>query len=76
MPKYIPQSIEDEGLEPYLNRTAALHNGLGYDDFGNRYILGVPRTKIADDFGVNEKTIDKYKRIYDKEKSAREEAGV
>lgn len=52
-----PLSIKEEGLEKYLNRTRALHNGLGYTDFVERLRLKVPKTKIAKDFNVSDNTI-------------------
>lgn len=55
--RYVPPTIKDEGLESYLNRTKAMHNNLGYDDFAERVRLNVPKTKIAKDFNVSDNTI-------------------
>jgi hypothetical protein len=55
--KYRPPSIKEEGLEPYLNRTKAMHNNLGYNDFAERVRLEVSKAKIAKDFNVSDNTI-------------------
>lgn len=69
MPRHIdpPPSIEERGLEPYLNETAAQHNGLGYRDFELRVRLKVPKPVMAEDFGVSVRTIYHWLKVFKKE---------
>lgn len=67
-----PPSIEDIGLEMYLERTKDEHNDNGYaefvrlltttDEFDARY----PKSKIAHKFNVSRKTIYTWIAIYNK----------
>lgn len=73
MPRHVqhPKSIQDfGGLKPYLNSTADRHNGLKYRDFKSRID---PKRKhppskasIAEDFGVNSRTIYSWIAIEEK----------
>lgn len=69
MPRHIdpPMSIEERGLEPYLNETAKQHNGLSYKDFELRVRLQVPKRVIAEDFGVVVRTIYHWLKVFKKE---------
>ncbi len=61
-------SIEQEGLQTYLERTAAEHNGFGYDEFIKRYsVLHEPKTIIANAFGVSSNTIYRWLEVFNKE---------
>lgn len=64
---YRPPSIADYGgIEGYLENKAIKekHNGLGIKDLKLRLRLGVPMSKIRDDFGLkNTGTIRRWKRM-------------
>jgi len=59
-------SIEDVGLEKYLNDSKALHNGLGYAEFVQRVELQEPKTVIAKAFNVEKQTIYRWIEIFGK----------
>lgn len=61
-----PMSIEDTGLEYYLNRTAPIHNGYGYDDFVKMVESDVNKANLAKAFKVDRKTIYKWLALYNK----------
>lgn len=61
---YKPQSIRQETVPIYLERTRNMHNGLGWDDFKQRLDLGVPKPRIADNFGVSTQRIWAWISIY------------
>lgn len=60
-------SISDEGLEAYLNRTAADHNGNGFDDFVRLVSASVDKANLAKAFGVSRYTIYKWLELFNKE---------
>lgn len=65
-----PPSIREETLPVFLNRTRAEHNGLGYAEFEQRMQLGVPKPKIAKDFGRSTTRIWYWVSIYNDEKTS------
>lgn len=65
--RYRPQSIQEVGLETYLSQTYSRHKGLGWDDFKQRMALGVPKARIAQDFGISPQTAWKWVKIYEKQ---------
>lgn len=50
-------TIDELGLEKYLEATTDFHNGLGYIDFIDLLNLKVPKTEIAKKFNVSKVTI-------------------
>lgn len=65
MPRYVPPSIEEIGLQSYLNNNATSHNGYGFDDFVKLFSTGVNKVNLAKAFGVDRKTIDRWLEIYE-----------
>ncbi|HEX4775066.1 MAG TPA: helix-turn-helix domain-containing protein [Candidatus Saccharimonadales bacterium] len=69
--RFIPKrpSIEEEGLEVYLDRTAEEHKGHGYEHFVEMLTDEKKYTKpqIAIEFGVDRSTIYNWLEIYNKE---------
>lgn len=68
-----PKTIAEQGgLKPYLDSTAERHNGLKYKDFAIRINPlrkhPVPKTVIAEDFGVSSATIYSWLKVYKAEK--------
>jgi hypothetical protein len=79
MPRHVraPKTIAEQGgLEPYLDATAHLHNGLKYRDLMNRIRSTrkhpIPKPVIGEDFGVSSQTIYSWLRIHAKEQAARD----
>lgn len=67
MPRYIPPSIADRGLENHLDQTKSLHNDYGYADFVDMLSRDVNKANLARIFGVDVKTVRKWVYIYQKE---------
>jgi hypothetical protein len=44
---YKPRSIDEEGIDPYLDRTADKHNGFGAHEFRILYRSGVNVTNLC-----------------------------
>ena len=65
--RYKPLSIEDIGLETYLNNKQERHNGQGYKEFCLFIKSGVNKTNLARVFSVTNHTIDKWLKIYARE---------
>ena len=65
--RYKPPSIEDIGLEAYLNDTKDLHRGYGYDDFID-FIAKAGVAKTAKLFGVTRPTIYEWLKVDNKVK--------
>jgi hypothetical protein len=63
----VPPRIEDIGLERYLNRTKAEHNGSDYAEFVKRITLKEPKAVIGRAFNVQAATIRSWLEIYEKE---------
>ena len=63
------ESIEDVGLEKFLDSTRDQHNGLGYAEFVQMLNseLNYSKTQIATAFGVHRDTIYNWLAIYEKE---------
>ena len=74
MPRHIdpPKTIAERGLENYLTDTAAVHNDLGYVDFATRISMRVPKSIIAEDFGVSKRTIYHWFKVYNQEATLRQ----
>lgn len=66
MPRYVPQSIEDIGLEQHLNDTASQHKNNGYAEFLKLMEAEAPKASIARYFGVDRQTVIKWARIYER----------
>jgi hypothetical protein len=66
--KKVPRaiSIEDMGIEVYLNATREAHCGFGFDEVSRMFEAGMMITQIAKALNVAPPTIRKYKRIWDK----------
>jgi hypothetical protein len=57
-------SIEEEGFENYLNRTAEKHNGKGYSAWRESNLIPhITVTQLALIFGVRRPTIYKWRKI-------------
>lgn len=65
--RYKPQSIEQIGLEKYLNETAQSHNGFTYETFCKMLGAEVSTASMARAFKVSRITIHKWQVIYEKE---------
>lgn len=70
-----PKSIADYGgLQPYLNATADLHNGLKYRSFIHRINPNrkhpIPKAAIAEDFNVHRDTVYRWLAIYELEQAS------
>lgn len=65
--RYRPPAIKEIGLKMYLNQTRSKHNDLGWDAFKQRMELGVPKDRIARDFGISPQTTWKWVRIYEEQ---------
>lgn len=65
----IPKSvtIQEEGLQPYLDRTRVRHNNLGYPDFVRLVKSGVDKANLARAFNVDRHTIYKWLEVYEGE---------
>lgn len=60
MPRFIPMSIEKEGLEAFLNAKADQHNGLGFREFDIMVKANVNMANLARAFNVSRPTIEKW----------------
>lgn len=68
MLKNRPNSIRSEGLQAYLDRTKADHNGQGYDDLVFYLKHRVPYSAISRMFNISHRaTINKWLLIYREE---------
>lgn len=65
--KYRPKTIEEIGLENYLNETTDAHNGFDFSAFKRMYDAEVNSSNIARSFQVDRRTISKWITIYEKE---------
>lgn len=61
--------IKEKGLKDYLDNSAALHNGNGYEEFAKRVKLNEAMTVMARAFKVDRRTIMKWVVIYEQEVS-------
>lgn len=65
--RFKPPTIQEIGLEKYLDSTRDDHNGFGYDELVKRIQLKEPKSVIARAFGVDRRTIDNWIEVYEKE---------
>lgn len=68
--RFKPKSLQEIGLRQHLNKTKAIHNGYGYDDFVKLIDAGVNKANLARAFGVVEVTIYKWLEVYEEEQRA------
>lgn len=65
--RHKPKSIEDIGLDKYLNETKQSHGGWDFKDFKRMHESGLNVSNIARAFLVDRRTINKWITIYEKE---------
>lgn len=65
--KYKPKTIDEIGLEKYLNQTIDKHNGFTYDGFINMIKTDVNQTNIARAFKVDRRTVSRWIEVYHQE---------
>lgn len=65
--RHKPKSLEEIGLENYLDQTADIHNDFKYSDFKRMYDANLNSTNIARAFTVDRRTINKWITVYEKE---------
>jgi hypothetical protein len=68
MPLNIQPSIATIGLQPYLDSTAATHNGKGYDWFITALQNSMSKNQMCREMGVSRATLNKYIMIRKVEK--------
>ncbi len=69
-PPFINPSIEDIGLEKYLNKTVAKHDGRDYNEWEKCIRKEVNISNLARLFNVSRPTAFKWMKIYQKEQNA------
>jgi transposase len=57
-------TIEEEGLENYLNRYRRKHNDYGYTDFKKMLGAEMTKTSIAKAFNVSKQTVWRWFDVY------------
>lgn len=74
---YRPKSIEDEGIDKYLNRTREAHNDFGFNSFSSLVDAGVNKANLMRAMNVKTRdTIDNYIRLYKEHKGRKKECQV
>jgi hypothetical protein len=67
--KYKPPSIEEIGLDIYLDSRKEDHNDFGYHEFMKMVENEVNPTNIAKAFNVDRRTVIKWVQVYNQDKT-------
>lgn len=66
MRKHRPKTLEEIGLDTYLDSTKEQHNGFDYSAFKRMYESGVNASNMARSFNVDRRTVAKWVIVYEK----------
>lgn len=65
--RYKPKTLEEVGIEKYLNDTVDKHNNFNFSNFKTMFEANVNITNIAKSFNVDRRTVNNWVVLYEKE---------